>query len=294
MNIILYNPLSRNGKNVKVVYKLKSKLEKNGLTVRAVNLLTIEDVEDFIYAHNNIESFIIIGGDGTLNRLVNSIRGMKINPNIYLYKAGTGNDFLRSLDKKKDKYGFIDVKEYLENLPEVFYNEEEDLFLNGVGVGLDGLVCHKVNNSAHRKNKFNYFKNAIKAFWEFKPIRSKVYLDNDEPVINNKTWFIAVMNSKYFGGGMKIAPKANREDDFLQVVIVKKIPKFLLLLIFPTIYLGIHVIFKKYVEIYSTNNVRIELDKPVYMQVDGDDYNLIDEIDVKKSLISKAIEHKEE
>ncbi|VEU81195.1 diacylglycerol/lipid kinase family protein [Haploplasma axanthum] len=275
MDIILYNPLSRNGKNIKLVNKLKKKLNKKGRIVDTINLLEITDIELFVTTNQNIDRFIIIGGDGTLNRLVNGIRGIDIKPGIFLYKAGTGNDFIRSLPGRKK--GLIDVKDYLKKLPKVSFNNREMLFLNGVGLGLDGLVCHKVNNSKYKKNKFNYFRHALEAFREFVPRVSKVFIDGLEIQVD-KTWFVSVMNSKYFGGGMKIAPKASRLNDTLEVVIIKKVPKFILLTIFPTIYLGWHTKLKKYVNIYKGKEVKVVFDQGVIMQIDGDDFTDIKEI----------------
>ncbi|MDY0276656.1 MAG: diacylglycerol kinase family protein [Acholeplasma sp.] len=287
MHLILYNPLSRNGKNVKLVFKLKSSLIREGKQVEVINILNIEDIEDFIYSHNHVSKIIIIGGDGTLNKLVNAIRGLEVKPEIYLSRAGTGNDFIRSLKVKKKK-AFIDIKKYLENLPSVTFNDEEMLFLNGVGSGLDGHVCYLLNNSNNRKSKGNYFKNAIKAFREFKPLVSRVKIDDQEEMRIDKTWFVTVMNSKYFGGGMKIAPKADRESDYLNVVIIKKIPKWLLLLIFPTIYLGWHVIFNKYVEIYQANSVEVNFSRLTYLQIDGEDYQDVGSMKIYKKKNEKV------
>ena len=69
---------------------------------------------------------------------------------------------------------------------------------------------------------------------------------------------------------VKIAPKANRESEELDVVVVKKIPKWLLILIFPTIYFGWHVIFKRYVKVLKGHEVTITFDQPTYLQIDGD------------------------
>jgi diacylglycerol kinase (ATP) len=64
------------------------------------------------------------------------------------------------------------------------------------------------------------------------------------------------MHGAYFGGGMKIAPKAHRKDAHLDLVIVKNVPKWILILIFPSIYFGGHVIFKKWVKVYkATRNI---------------------------------------
>ncbi|MBE0700537.1 MAG: hypothetical protein IH571_02510 [Acholeplasmataceae bacterium] len=145
---------------------------------------------------------------------------------------------------------------------------------------MDGYVGHLVNTSTRKKNKFNYFRHAFEAFAKFKPVHATITYDG-QTIEENKVWFASVMNGSYFGGGMKIAPKAKREIDTLYLVVVKNIPKWLLILIFPTIYLGWHVIFKRFVDIYVCKEVSIHMEHPTYMQIDGDVEYPISDIAVK-------------
>lgn len=279
MDIILYNPLSSNGNNLRLVNKLTRKLTKQGITVKEYDLTAIPDLKKFIQKRQTINRFIIIGGDGTISRFANSIQNIYIKPGLFIYKAGTGNDFIRSLERRR---GLIDIKRYLVNLPRVKVDREDLIFLNGVGLGLDGLTCHKVNNSRHNKNKFNYFRHALEAFNQFKPQDCIVTINKDKVLKVKDALFVSVMNSKFFGGGMKIAPKANRLNDDLQVVVISKVPKPMLLILIPLLYLGLHVGFKKYVKIYSAKEVLVSFTKGEYMQIDGEDYKDIKEIKVTK------------
>ncbi|NLK12141.1 MAG: hypothetical protein GX312_00925, partial [Candidatus Phytoplasma sp.] len=95
-------------------------------------------------------------------------------------------------------------------------------------------------------------------------------------------WFISVMNAPYFGGGMKVAPKAHRENKELEIIVVKKAPKIILTLIFPTIYFGWHTIFKSFVKFYKGNDIKVTLKEGQYMQVDGEDEYPVIEYEVKK------------
>lgn len=278
MDIILYNPLSRSGKSNKIAFKLHKKLNKKGVHNRVISLLEIQDLELFLKEYDDINRFIIVGGDGTLNVLSNNIKGLQIKPDIYLYVSGTGNDFARSIGVKK---GLVDIKKYLYNLPVATFNDEENHFLNGIGLGLDGLVVYKVNNSRHKNTKFNYFRHAFEAFREHKKAAVEVTIDGVVHNIND-SWFVSIMNSAYFGGGMKIAPKQKREQNQLSVVIVRKIPKFLLIFIFPIIYLGLHTFLKRYVKIIKANEVEINFKVPQMMQMDGEDYANMTKIKVKK------------
>jgi diacylglycerol kinase family enzyme len=266
MDVILYNPLSRNGKKESFIQNIVEQLEDKGNKVRTVNVLEVQEIQPFLDTLNDDDRIILVGGDGTLNRLANHIYDLKYPQQLFMYQAGTGNDFIRSL---KTKQKVVLIKPYLKDLPIVEYKDEKKHFLNGTGAGLDGYIGHLVNTSKHKKNKLNYFRHAFEGFAKFKPIYAK--LDIDSKVFEeNRVWFASVMHAPYFGGGMKIAPKASRNEKALYVVIVKKIPKWMLILIFPTIYLGWHVIFKRYVSVYRAEHVKIEFKEDTYLQIDGD------------------------
>lgn len=266
MDILLFNPLSRNGKKESFIRNIVEDLEKKGNHVKKINLLDIHDIPTFLNTIEPHDRLILVGGDGTLNRLANKIYQLDYPNPLYMYQAGTGNDFIRSL-KTKEK--IVLIKPFLKDLPVVTFNKKDQYFLNGCGAGLDGFIGYLVNHSKYKKNKLNYFRHAFEGFVKFKPIKAKLEF-NDQVIEENRVWFASVMHSPYFGGGMKIAPKASRHERKLSVVLVKKIPKWLLILIFPTIYLGWHVIFRRYVSIYRTDHVKITFEKNTYLQIDGD------------------------
>lgn len=278
MDILLYNPLSRNGKNDKLVLKMQKRLSKDGTNVKIKSLLEIVDIEAYINSTPKNDRFIIVGGDGTLNYIANQIKDIEIKQEVYLLKAGTGNDFARSIKAKKE---LVPIKAYLKDLPSVNFKGSESLFLNGVGIGLDGLVVDKVNQSSRTKTKRNYLLNTYKAFKEFKPFKSEVIV-NGETINNDKTWMVVVMNSKYLGGGMKMAPKAKRTDKDLYVLIIKSVPKPLLFVLFPLIYVGLHVFMKRYITVIKTQEVIIKSNRKTYIQIDGEDHMNVDEIHIKR------------
>ncbi len=276
MDVLLYNPLSRNGKNPKFIDKIVKHIEKEGRTVRVWNILKIGSVDAFITKLNADDRVIIVGGDGTLNRLVNVIHGLSFTQDLDMYQAGTGNDFMRSLNTTDH---VVSIKPFIIRVPQIQFNQQKRLFLNGAGIGLDGYIARLINQAKGKKSRFNYFKNTLKGFVLFKPMKMKFKVDG-VAYEDEKVWLASVMNSPYFGGGMKIAPDANRNDDELHLVLVRKISKFMLFLIFPTIYSGNHVKFKKWIKIYRGKHFELEFEKETYMQIDGDDEYPIKQIKV--------------
>ena len=92
---ILYNPSSDNGRggaDEEAVEKLLA-----GSEIVKQNIISI-DTQEYIRSETAPDDIILIcGGDGTLNRFVNSIDVENINRRIDYYAAGTGNDFFRDL-----------------------------------------------------------------------------------------------------------------------------------------------------------------------------------------------------
>ena len=144
-----------------------------------------------------------------------------------MYQAGTGNDFIRSLKTKKK---VVPIKKYVKKLPKVYYQDTSRYFLNGTGAGLDGYIGHLVNTSRFKKNKLNYFRHAFEGFAKFKRIAAEITIDG-KTWREEKVWLASIMNSPYYGGGMKVAPHANREVNDIHLVVLKDIPKWLLILI---------------------------------------------------------------
>ncbi len=142
-------------------------------------------------------------------------------------------------------------------------------------------TCYLVDHSG-KKNKFNFFKSACISFLKFKKMNLLINMDGKEYTFN-KVWFTTVMNGKYFGGGMKLTPDSIREDDILELIVIDKVKLIPLILIFPTIYLGWHYFFKRYVHHFKVKEVDIKVLNGKYTyQHDGETIRDIDHFHVKK------------
>lgn len=277
--IILYNPLSEGGLNKKLHKKLHKQLKKETYTYELGSLLDIDDVKDYLDNLDEKTKIIIIGGDGTLHHLANALIGHEIKNGIYLFKAGAGNDFVRSL-KTKDK--LVKINQYIKDIPYDDVKEQEEgkrYFVNSVGMGIDAYICHLVNTSTKGKGKWSYFKNVYKAFTKYDPYELTLEIDGEVKTFK-KTWLAVAANSPYFGGGMKISPKSDRLDDELEIVIVHNLNRFFILIIFPLIYLGWHTILKRWVKFYKGKEIKFISDVGKHVQYDGETVYPREQVDV--------------
>lgn len=279
--IILYNPLSEGGLNKKLHKKLEKRLAKENSTFETGSLLDIKDVKTFLDSLEEETRIIIVGGDGTIHYLANTLIGYEIKNDIYILKGGTGNDFIRSL-KTKDK--LIKINDYIKDIPYDNVTEQDSgkrYFVNSVGMGVDAYVCHLVNTHEKGKGKKSFFKNVFRAFKNYDPYELTLEI-NGEVQTFKKTWFAVVANSSYFGGGMKISPSSKRLDDDLEIVVVHNISRFFVLLIFPLIYLGWHKILKKRVKFFKGQKIKITSDSDKHVQYDGESVYPRRKIDVSR------------
>lgn len=278
--IVLYNPLSKSGESYRTFKTVRKYFHKTKESYEIKSIIEIEDMDEFLSGVEDDVKFVFLGGDGTLNKLFGRLYNKELKKDLYLLRAGTGNDFARSVTRRRK--AFIHLNPYLENLPFITYDnnvEEKTTFINGVGVGLDGLIAYNVNNTNKKKSKFNYFRETISSFFKYKPITMDVVVDGNEFSVD-KVYLSTIMKAKYLAGGMMLAPDQKRDDNMLTLVIISKIPKFLLVFIFPLIYLGWHRIFKRYVEFYRGNEFIIKPREEVYMQMDGETENIKNNIHV--------------
>lgn len=267
MHYILFNPLSKNGKNQKVLNKLQKLLTKKGFESTLVDIIEAnQNVQKYVKLIHRTDSVVIVGGDGTLHRFANVLGHIQTNGmEMYLYRGGTGNDFGREFKGK-----LIRVTDIIKELPRIKYNDQEEVFLNCSGFGFDGSVCDLVNVRGDGKKGLNYAKSVLKLFKTFDRYDLDVEVDGVMHYYK-KVWFATCMNGKYFGGGMKLAPDSNRFDEDIELYVVHHVPGWKLLLIFPLIFIGKHMWFKKVgISKLVGRQFKLHASRPLDFQTDGE------------------------
>lgn len=272
MFLIIHNPLSNNSKSKKITHQIVKFFQKNNVPFYLRSTLKIENLNTFLKSNPTITDILYCGGDGSINYMINSVDLQKVHQNIYLAKSGSGNDFLRSL--KRIHSGSIAIANATTNVKNV-------RFINGCGIGVDASVCHFVNQDT-KKNKLSYFINAFRAFSQFHPVAMDVIVDG-VPHHYEKTYFCAVQNGKYFGGGMKVAPDADPTSDVYQVCVAHTVSRALLSTLFMTIYSGLHTKIHKYVDMFAGKDIQIKSSQKLFFQADGEVLAGIDEVRVTKA-----------
>jgi len=267
----LFNPLSNNGSGIQDAKRLDAILGADSIVYHDITKIT--DYRSFFAEIPQENEIVLCGGDGTLNRFANAIRGMTVLHTVSYFPCGSGNDFWRDLGKNTSDRP-VEINEYLKDLPTVTVKGKEYAFLNGVGYGIDGYCC-EVGDCIRREKpqkKINYASIAIKGLlFHYSPKKATVTVDGVEHVFE-KAWLAPTMFGKFYGGGMMATPNQDRnaKEQTVSVLLFHGAGRLKTLSIFPSIFKGEHVKHKKQVTILTGKQIHVRFDRPAAVQVDGE------------------------
>lgn len=245
------------------------------------------------------DTIISVGGDGTLNEVVNGFfqDGALINPDAALavIPRGTGSDFVRSFDYPNH---IVDIARLIKHktprycdlvlarLQPVDNSPAERYFINIADLGIGGLTADMVNKTSKAMGgKVSFFIGALRATFTYKNKRMTVELDGKRISDHRKHYLVGVANGKYFGGGMHIAPNADLTDGNLQVISVGDMTFPEKLQLAQKIYRGEAENLPK-VEIFCGKKLRVSTTEDVFVETDGE---LAGKADAEFEILPSAI-----
>ena len=270
MIYILYNPKAHSGDNDLNIVQNGEIVDKP--SIKKINLLGL-DVAAFASGLKKGDRVLIRGGDGTLHNFANHARGVEFPCPVVLMRSGTGNDFLNDIGQL-DSMSPVDIREYLRDLPVAKFGGRELCFVNGVGLGVDGAVCHGVElfKEKNPDKKANYTAIALQEItYKYKRPTARVIVDG---VVHRYTdvWAVSTMKGKYYGGGMMIAPSQDRESGKVSVMVMHGGSRVKTLAVFTKVKTGGHIKHTEMIDVFEGYDVKVEFSAPNDLQIDGEVY----------------------
>jgi diacylglycerol kinase (ATP) len=234
------------------------------------------------------DAIVVFGGDGTVHHHLRTL--IELDVPLLMVPSGSGNDFARALGfhRLRDSLlawhqfnagagnvrtidlGVIHQAERLGPIPARTVPGTRHYFCSVAGVGLDAEVARRVNSLPRWVRAHGgYGLWALGEFLRFEPVPMSVCRDGSRTNRFEPTTLVAVANTSAYGGGMKIAPRAQLDDGKLDLCIVRGMNRFELFCWFPTVYFGRHVGSRK-VEYVQSPSARIETAHPLDVYADGE------------------------
>lgn len=293
MVYFLYHTFTVSGRMRRAIRRAEKHFKDAQIVRKTVS--EIGDYPTFFASLDPQDEVVILGGDGTLFFFANVMRGVKLTNNVYACKAGTGNDFIRDVLGKRARSGSVyRINDLLENLPVAEAGGKEYVFWNNLSCGMDGSICTVVEERKKaQKRRQNYTLVAAELLLTYKPLDAEITVDGTVHRLKN-VWLASVMNGRYVGGGMKMAPEQDRSSGEISLVVYHTGGRLRAFTIFPRIYGGSHVKCKKYVALFTGNDITVRYGEARDLQMDGEVVGPLSEYRVRKGkAISKAAEASE-
>lgn len=271
--LFIINPVAGGGKAKKLLPVIDKYMVKTGKIYDIV--LTSRPKEATIISKQAIEkgytTIVAVGGDGTINEVAIGILESG-KGTLGIIPSGTGNDLARTLNIPFDPIEAMDIiiKGNKKQIDIGFVNNNP--FLNIASIGLDSEVVKNTEKIKIRiRSRIAYVIGVLSTLFNFKDKR--VQLEIDDVSMDKNIFLIAVGNGKYYGGGLKILPMAIAEDGYFHVCVINKASKIKLLFLFPSIFKGKHIKFRKDVEIFKAKKIKIVTEEKTYLNIDGEIYD---------------------
>lgn len=228
------------------------------------------------------ELIVAVGGDGTLNEVVNGMidaDGKPRNPNATLgvISSGTGSDFVRTANIPRDlllaarhlvhatQMVPLDIGEMNFH---VAGKETRRYFANVAGMGFDAEVIERTERGGKRGGgTIPYYTTLLATIGSYE--NKEVVVRLDDQSIQGRMNSVVVCNGKYFGGGMMISPHATLDDGKFDVIILGDFGRLEVMLNTPRLYNGTILKHLK-VSAYRATTVTVESKQRMLIQADGE------------------------
>ncbi|PID92838.1 MAG: lipid kinase [Bacteroidetes bacterium] len=281
--LVIVNPNAGKKKGEKDWKKISSLMVKYNIPFKAVFTQHLNHAVKLsrIYIRKGFKKVLIVGGDGTLNEVVNGIFLQKkfatTDITIGLIPVGTGNDWATTYGIPRDYEKAVKViaeeKTYIQDTGKVEYMQEGKkrvrYFLNNAGVGFDAQVVEKTNavKSQGKGNSASYFTSVLKVMFNYKSTNSTIYMDKEK--MEEKIFSFSVGICPWSGNGMKQFPQALPGDGLFDITMITQVSKLKIIRKIKKLYDGSFV---NLPEVKTARSAKINFlsPEPVFVEADGE------------------------
>ncbi len=269
------NPAAGGGRSGRLWRTLRERLHRRGFAFEQVETRAVGDATALAAeaARAGVELVVAVGGDGTLNEVVNGITDPEGRPRATLGAVftGRGRDGARTLGLPRDPARAIErllgAGAVSRDLGLVRASGGRRYFATVAGAGFDAVVSARALAIA-APGTLPYLLAVLLSLRAHRPWPIRLAVDGGPPRRVDATG-VMLANGPSCGGGMRIAPGADPTDGALDLVILGALSRAALVRWLPTVYWGGHLR-NPLITAERARAVTVTSDRPLPLQVDGE------------------------
>jgi len=286
--LAIVNPAAGGGRTRKLLGPALERLRAGGIEVKvAATRSPGEATEIAREAYGRgVRNFIAVGGDGTSYEVVNGLYPQALGgerPTLGFLPLGTGNSFLRDFSDRGVEHAIESLIAQRSRACDVMRLRHRTgviHYINLLSMGFTADVATLRERSFSGWGELGYVASIFLTLARFNRRPFPVRAENHAEFDSRRCLFLTFNNSKFTGGTMMIAPKAETDSGLIEYVRWGPIGRLGLIRNLPGLYDGTHIE-HPLAEHKAVRRVEFNLDAPVDVMVDGEVITLhCEELDV--------------
>lgn len=262
---ILLNPAAGRGRGARRRAALEALARRHGIPVLVST--GPDDLAEIARrcAAEGCERLLVAGGDGSYHFAAQGLA--QTDCALVPIALGTGNDLARELGLPLDAARAVELglEAPLERMD--LGRVGERYFCGVAGSGLDSEVAEYSRSIQRLRGPLVYVWSVLVVIARFAPPEMRLEIDGE--TLEGRVMLAAFANTRFFGGGMQIAPGADRADGLLDIVVVSELSRAGFLAIFPRVYRGTHTGHRR-CRIVRASRCRVAFDREMACWGDGE------------------------
>ena len=222
----IVNPAAGTGFSLTAMQKLEETLSVRGADYRIFRTEKPGHATSLaaeLAADPEVAAVVSVGGDGTAGEVAAGLTGT--GKPMGIIPAGTGNDFIKTAGIPNDPAKALDLVLSGKPVPIDTGTVNDRFFLNVCGTGFDVTVLDYAESEKEKHRGLTpYFLGLIKAIFHYESVRLTVVADGLRE--EGQYLICSIANGRYIGGGIPICPVADVQDGYLDLVLIRNIPKW--------------------------------------------------------------------
>ncbi|HUO17458.1 MAG TPA: diacylglycerol kinase family protein [Verrucomicrobiae bacterium] len=292
--LAIVNPAAGGGRSRKLLRPTMERLLAGGLNIRVVETKARGDAATIAREayERGTRDFIAVGGDGTSYEVINGLFPQAFaheRPTLGFLPLGTGNSFLRDFSDRGVEYAIESLLAHRSRPCDVLrlrHHEGVIHYINLLSMGFSADVATLRARRFSSWGELGYVTSIFLTLARFNRRAFPVRIDGQGEFDRRNCLFLTFSNSKFTGGTMMIAPKAEIGDRLIEYVRWGPIGRLGLIRNLPGLYDGTHIE-HRLAEHSAVHRVEFDLDAPIDVMVDGEVLTLrCEELDVLPGAIN--------
>jgi diacylglycerol kinase (ATP) len=275
--LAIVNPAAGGGRSRKLLAPVLERLRTGGIEIEVAMTASAGDATKIAREayHQGVRQFIAVGGDGTSYEIVNGLfsqAGNAERPVLGFLPLGTGNSFLRDFSHLGVEYAIESLMADRRRACDVLRLHHRGGVLHYINLMSMGFTADVATLRARRFSSWGelgYFGSIFLTLARFRRRPFPVRVAGENDFDTRPCLFLTFSNSKFTGGTMMIAPRADTADGLIEYVRWGAIGRLGLIRNLPGLYTGAHI---QHVlaECKGVPTVEFNLDAPVDVMMDGE------------------------